>query len=90
METRTRATDVAEIAKRLDSKVNFYGIKFSQVHPSEQGQTINDLCFLYRKYGVYFYTSTSKLDQLHKLTDVELPIYVGIDESKGIYELTKF
>lgn len=41
---RTIATDIAEIAQKLDGKVNFESIKFSQIIFEDKKETgVNDL-----------------------------------------------
>lgn len=90
METkRTKATDLAEIAAALDGKVEFQNIQFSQVLTTEHGQSQNDLLFIGRKFGVYFYTSRSSFDALCYLTTKSMPTYVVCEGSKNVYQITK-
>lgn len=62
---RTIATDIAEIAQKLDGKVNFESIKFSQVIFDDKKETgVNDLLFIGKKFGIYFYTSRSAVENI--------------------------
>ena len=54
---RTMATDIAEIAALLDGKVDFKQISFNQVLTTEHGKSINDLLFVSKQFGIWFYTS---------------------------------
>ena len=50
---RTIATDIAEIAQKLDGKVNFESIKFSQVIFEDKKETgVNDLLFIGKEFGI--------------------------------------
>lgn len=61
METkkRTQATDIAEIATKLDGKVKFSSIIYSQQMLSEKYREtgVNDMYFIGKKFGLWFYTS---------------------------------
>lgn len=61
METkkRTQAADIAEIATKLDGKVNFSSIVYSQQMLSEKYREtgVNDIYFIGKKFGLWFYTS---------------------------------
>ena len=59
---RTKATDIAEIAALLDGKVDFQQISFNQVLTTEHGKSINDLLFVSKKFGIWFYTSRSAFE----------------------------
>lgn len=62
---RTIATDIAEIAQKLDGKVNFESIKFSQVIFEDKKETgVNDLLFIGKKFGLYFYTSRAAVESI--------------------------
>lgn len=62
---RTIATDIAEIAQKLDGKVNFESIKFSQIIFEDKKETgVNDLLFIGKKFGIYFYTSRSAVENI--------------------------
>ena len=60
METkkRTQATDIAEIATKLDGKVKFSSIIYSQQMLSEKYREtgVNDMYFIGKKFGLWFYT----------------------------------
>lgn len=97
METkRTKATDLAEIAAALDGKVEFQNIQFSQILTTEHGQSQNDLLFIGRKFGVYFYTSRSSFDAIFYLMTkhkpqfaLSMPTYVVCEGSKNVYQITE-
>lgn len=59
---RTKATDIMEIAAALDGKVDFQQISFNQVLTTDHGKSVNDLLFVAKKWGIYFYTSRSSYD----------------------------
>ena len=65
METkkRTQATDIAEIATKLDGKVKFSSIIYSQQMLSEKYREtgVNDMYFIGKKFGLWFYTSRAAL-----------------------------
>lgn len=88
MEKRTIATDIAEIAKRLDGKVNLESIKYSQIIFDDYKATgVNDLVCIKKAHGVYFYTSKSQLERACYLDKVKMPIYVALDESSNVFEI---
>ena len=90
METKgTKATDLAEISAALDGKVEYQNIQFSQVLTTEHGKSINDLLFIGRKFGVYFYTSRSSFDAICYLKTQSMPTYVVCEGSKNVYKITK-
>lgn len=90
METkRTKATDLAEIAAALDGNVEFQNIQFSQILTTEHGQSQNDLLFIGRKFGIYFYTSRSSFDAICYLKTQSMPTYVVCDGSRNVYKITK-
>lgn len=66
METkkRTQATDIAEIATKLDGKVKFSSIIYSQQMLSEKYREtgVNDMYFIGKKFGLWFYTSRAALE----------------------------
>lgn len=59
---RTKATDIAEIAALLDGKVDFQQISSNQVLTTEHGKSINDLLFVSKQFGIWFYTSRSAFE----------------------------
>ena len=54
---RTFAKDIATISTALDGIVEFQSIEFSQILITEHGQSINDLQYVNKIRGIYFYTS---------------------------------
>lgn len=80
METkkRTQATDIAEIATKLDGKVKFSSIIYSQQMLSEKYREtgVNDMYFIGKKFGLWFYTSRAALDSLCYLQNPKFPTWV--------------
>lgn len=85
---RTKATDIAEIAALLDGKVEFQTISFNQVLTTEHGKSINDLLFVAKKFGIWFYTSRSTYDNICELRAKDFPTYVVCEGSKNVYEIS--
>lgn len=85
---RTIATDIAEIAQKLDGKVNFESIKFSQVIFEDKKETgVNDLLFIGKKFGLYFYTSRAAVESICYLEKKKMPTYVATENTCNIYEI---
>lgn len=85
---RTMASDIVAISIALDGVVNFESIAFSQILITEHGQSINDLMFVQKIRGIYFYTSRSAMESaVCHLTNAKLPTYVVCADSKNVYEL---
>lgn len=85
---RTIATDIAEIAQKLDGYVNFESIKFSQVIFEDRKETgVNDLFFIGKKFGLWFYTSRAALDSLCYLQNPKFPTWVLCENSLNLYEI---
>lgn len=85
---RTMATDIQEICAALDGVVNFESITFSQILITGHGESINDLQYVNKIRGIYFYTSHSALESIVcHLTKAKLPTYVVNPNSKNVYEL---
>lgn len=93
METkkRTQATDIAEIATKLDGKVKFSSIIYSQQMLSEKYREtgVNDMYFIGKKFGLWFYTSRADLDNLCYLNKTKFPTLVSCENSLSIYEIKK-
>lgn len=91
METkkRTQATDIAEIATKLDGKVKFSSIIYSQQMLSEKYREtgVNDMYFIGKKFGLWFYTSRAALDNLCYLKNPKLPTWVLCENSLSLYEI---
>lgn len=82
------ASDIVAISTALDGVVNFESIAFSQILITEHGQSINDLMFVQKIRGIYFYTSRSAMESVVcHLTNAKLPTYVVCADSKNVYEL---
>lgn len=73
---RTQAADIAEIATKLDGKVEFSSIVYSQQ-------------FIGKKFGLWFYTSRADLDNLCYLNKTKFPTLVLCENSLSIYEIKK-
>lgn len=85
---RTFAKDIATISTALDGIVEFQSIEFSQILITEHGQSINDLQYVNKIRGIYFYTSRSAMESaVCHLTNAKLPTYVVCADSKNVYEL---
>lgn len=85
---RTFAKDIATISTALDGIVEFQSIEFSQILITEHGQSINDLQYVNKIRGIYFYTSRSAMESVVcHLTNAKLPTYVVCADSKNVYEL---
>lgn len=93
METkkRTQATDIAEIATKLDGKVKFSSIIYSQQMLSEKYREtgVNDMYFIGKKFGLWFYTSWAALDSLCYLNKPNFPTWVLCENSLSLYEIKK-
>lgn len=88
---RTIADDMIEIASKLNGEVEFSAIIYKEKLLGEayRGKSINDLRFVDKKFGLYFYTSSSALHHLCYMKNVDLPVYVLGEESMNIYEIKK-
>lgn len=85
---RTKATDIAEIAALLDGKVEFQTITFNQVLTTEHGKSINDLLFVGKMFGVWFYTSRGTYDNICTLNAKDFPTYVVCEGSNNVYQIS--
>lgn len=85
---RTIATDIAEIAQKLDGNVNFESIKYSQmIFESYKEKGVNDLFFVGKKFGLYFYTSRAAVENVCFLKRQKMPTYVATESTCNIYEI---
>lgn len=84
---RTKATDIMEIAAALDGKVDFQQISFNQVLTTDHGKSVNDLLFVAKKWGIYFYTSRSSYDCICTMDAKQMPTYVVCEGSNNVYEI---
>lgn len=53
----------------------------------KHGESFNDLHFIGKKHGVYFYTSRTSLDRLCYLNNKDIPTYVVCEESKNVFKI---
>lgn len=79
--------DIATIATSLNGKVKFNKIEWSQILPCEHGESMNDLYFIGRKFGVYFYTSRASIESICYLNKKNIPTYVVCEDSKNVFEI---
>lgn len=87
---RTNASIIAEIAQKLDGKVNFTSLEFDDTLSSEEEREKGDNCFCYvgKKHDVYFYTLWDNLERVvMNNEDVILPTYVGVDGTLKLFHL---
>jgi len=85
---RTIANDIIDIATALAGVVNFESINYSQILTTEHGESINDLLFVQKIKGIYFYTSKYAVhNAVCNLLKPELPTYVVCPGSKNVYKL---
>lgn len=83
---RTIATDIAEIAQKLDGNVNFESIKYSQMIFENYKETgVNDLFFIGKKFGLYFYTSRAAVESVCFLKKQKMPTFVATESTCNIY-----
>lgn len=89
METRF-VKDIAKIADLLDGKVEFMDIRFDQRLMSEEYRVtdVNNLHFVGKKYGVFFYVLKSELEDMITLRNTDpLSVLVGCDDSLNLYKI---
>lgn len=89
----TFAQDIATIANRLNGHVDFSNIKFDQMLMNEEYREtgVNDIVFVKKAYGVYFYTSRSAMENMVMLNaPKEMPVMVGCENSLNLYRITKW
>lgn len=85
---RTIATDIAEIAQRLDGHVDFKSIRHCQLIFEDCKETgVNDMYFIGKKFGLWFYTSWAALDSLCYLQNPKFPTWVLCENSLNLYEI---
>lgn len=86
---RTNASIIAEIAQKLDGKVDFSMIRYDQNLISEEYKEkgwVNDIQYIGKRYGVYFYTSKMKLEESVMGNEKEeLPTLVGVDGTLRLF-----
>ena len=85
---RTNASIIVEIAQKLDGKVEFSMIRYDQNLLSEEYRTsyVNDIQYIGKRYGVYFYTSKMKLEASVMGNEKEdLPTLVGVEGALELF-----
>lgn len=82
-------SDIAVIAARLEGRINFSGIVFDQCLISEEyrEKDVNDILFVRKENGVYFYTSKWAIERITMMQHVEIPVLVGWDGSLNLYQI---
>jgi len=84
----SKVNDVVQIATKLDGNIEFETVLFSQVLVGELGESVNDLLFVKKMFGLYFYTSRSAMDQKMRLANLTVPIPVFVvGESKNVFQI---
>lgn len=83
--------DIATIAAALEGKVTFSKIEFNQRLLAEDYREIgvNNLVYIKKGYGVYFYTLKSALEDVIMLRGEHIPVLVGCPDSFNIYEISR-
>lgn len=87
----TFAQDIAKIANALNGKVEFSHIEFDQVLLGEEyrEQSVNDIVFVKKAYGVYFYIRRSEMEAMVMLKrPKEMTVLVGCDGSNRLYRIS--
>lgn len=81
--------DIARIAIALEGHIEFYHIEYDQSLLSEEYRevSVNDIVFVKKAYGVWFYTKKTALADVMALKDTKLPVLVGIADSLQLYEI---
>jgi hypothetical protein len=86
---RTNASIIAEIAQKLDGKVDFSMIRYDQQLLSEEYKEkgwVNDIQYIGKRYGLYFYTSKMKLEASVMGNEKEdLPTLVGVEGALELF-----
>lgn len=86
---RTNASIIAEIAQKLDGKVDFSMIRYDQQLLSEEYKEegwVNDIQYIGKRYGLYFYTSKMKLEASVMGNEKEdLPTLVGVEGTLELF-----
>ena len=84
--------DIAIIANALNGKVDFSAIEFDQRLMDEKyrEESVNNIVFVKKMYGVYFYTTNTAMEDAIRLSGKELPVMVGCGNSLNLYRIYKF
>lgn len=89
----SQVQEMSQIANLLAGKINLSSIKKSQqilMGEEYQVKSVNDLLFVKKMYGLYFYTSKYSLEMMCELkAGIELPILVCLENSTNLYEISK-
>lgn len=83
--------DIATIATALNGKINFSSINFDQCILGEEyrEKSVNNIVFVKKAYGLYFYTKKTALEDVMFLKATEVPTLVGCAGSFNLYEIKK-
>lgn len=87
-----KVIDIAEIANALNGHVSFRSISFDTILMSEEYREtgVNNLVFVKKAFGVYFYTEKSALENAMFLVgDGTIPVLVGTKLSLNLYRIEK-
>lgn len=83
--------DIATIANALNGKIEFSNIEFDQCLLGEEyrEKDVNNIIFVKKAYGVYFYTKKTAMDDVIMLRGNEMPVLVGCAESCNLYRISR-
>ena len=76
----------------LREKIEFSNIEFDQCLLGEEyrEKDFNDIVFVKKAYGVYFYTKkTAMIDMIMLIKRNEMPVLVGCAESCNLYRISR-
>lgn len=84
-----RRRTLPRLQPSLDGKVKFSSIIYSQQMLSEKYREtgVNDMYFIGKKFGLWFYTSRAALDNLCYLQNPKFPTWVLCENSLSLYEI---
>lgn len=85
----TNVQDIVIIANALNGKVDFSAIEFDQCIMDEKyrEQSVNNIVFVKKMYGVWFYTTKTAMEDAMRLAGKELPVLVGCSNSRNLYRI---
>lgn len=83
--------DIATIANALNGKIKFANIEFDQCLLGEEyrEKDANNIIFVKKAYGVYFYTKKTAMDDMIMLKENVMPVLVGCAESCNLYRISR-
>lgn len=83
--------DIATIADALNGIIEFSNIEFDQCLLGEEyrEKDVNNIVFVKKAYGVYFYTKKTAMEDMIMLKGNEMPVLVGCAESCNLYRISR-